>query len=146
MPLSTADVMKLYKDAGKRAKDKYIAKVNATDVNPMAEAVKKEATLKQRFNEAIDSGKWRGALLRADPAAWKQRTMTKGADNFAKSFDYTSPAQIAFLDYWLPKMQQLKATVRAMPNATESERDARSDMARKLAREAAKARIGGMSY
>jgi hypothetical protein len=83
--------------ASGRATTDYVAGVQATTKDQAALAVAQQATLKQNFNAAIDSGRWAAGVQRRGTAYWKSQTEKK-APNYSAGYsagaaNYAAAAQ-----------------------------------------------------
>lgn len=99
--------------------------INGTEGNPMEMAVAKKDTLKTRFNQSIDDGTWERSLAGRPKSDWSGPALAVGAARLADGASKGQPKMQAYLTKAAPVIEQIRATVRAMPNATDADRRAR---------------------
>lgn len=118
-------VGKKWSDRLSAATQDMIDGVNAVTVAPSQLAVAHEDTFRQRLMEAINSGKWRDNLSAVTLQSWKTDMTTRGIPRAVEAARTALPATVAFLQQFLPFAAQVSDEIRAMPNATEADRNAR---------------------
>lgn len=111
------------------------AGVRSVTVAPTQAAKAKKATFKARVNEAIDNGKWERGLDRVDNAQWQDAMIKKGIPRITSGVAESEPKMNTFFSELLPYTASVSAQVRALPNATEQQRDARALKAIQLMRQ-----------
>src|SRR5438093_111544 len=97
--------------------------INAVEVHPGKEAVKKEAKFKQNLMAAIDSGKWRENTGGYDQDDWKRRTAGTGADRLVQGLEDSRQKSIAFREQLITFQNDLVAKMDAMPDTTPEQRE-----------------------
>lgn len=110
----------------------YADSVKAVTDSPMLAAVAHQDALLSRFTQAVQSGQWAAATSAVPLPQWQQVTSTLGAQHLADGVTKGTPKQQKFWTKAGPIYNQIRATIRAMPNATQAQRNARRDMAQEL--------------
>jgi hypothetical protein len=96
--------------------------VETTTVNPAAEAVKKKEKFKRRLIEAIDGGKWDGALSKVTLDQWKSAMVEKGITRIPSGASAARSKMADFMNKLLSYQESLKAKIAAMPDLTLEDR------------------------
>jgi len=96
--------------------------VEATTVNPAAEAVKKKEKFKRRLMEAIDGGKWEGSLSKVTTEQWKSAVLDKGLARVPSGATAAQDKMASFMNKLLSYQESLKAKIAAMPDLTLEDR------------------------
>lgn len=99
--------------------------INAVTMAPGQAAAAAQSTMRARLLAAIDSGKWAQNVAAVPLAQWKQAMLTKGLSRIADGARQAQSKMQSFLAQWLPFVSQVQQQVRAMPNATQADREAR---------------------
>ncbi len=99
--------------------------VNNTTVDVVGRAIANQAGLLQGFNDAVNSGRWAGALQRVGTSGWKARTIAKAA-NYGVGITAGVDKYSTAMGTWLPRINSAAAAAKAMPGATIDQRIARS--------------------
>lgn len=99
--------------------------VNAVQVAPGQAAAAAQATMRARLLAAIDSGKWAANVSAVPLQSWKNSMITVGIPRIADGASKGKPKMQAFLASFLPYVANVQQQVRAMPNATQADREAR---------------------
>lgn len=99
--------------------------VNAVNTAPGQAAAAAQATMRSRILAAIDSGKWAAAVSAVSLQSWKNSMLTVGVPRIADGANKGKPKMQAFLQSFLPYVANVQQQVRAMPNATQADREAR---------------------
>jgi hypothetical protein len=94
-------------------------------VDVVGRAIANQAGLLQGFNDAVNSGRWAGALQRVGTSGWKARTVAKAA-NYGVGITAGVDKYSASMGTWLPRINSAAAAAKAMPGATIDQRIARS--------------------
>lgn len=95
----------------------YTKGINATTINPMAEAAKPDAMQRYAQNtaDAAASGRMASKLMSTDVNSWKQNAATVGAQRLASGAQKGAPKQQAAAQRLAQVWQQQRAAVDAMP-------------------------------
>lgn len=92
--------------------------VNSVTVNPAQKAIAKEDKLKNNWNEAINSGKWRRGMGTVTLESWKQSMIQKGAPRVAAGVQAAQGKMEQFFSELLPYQEQGLAKLASMPDMT----------------------------
>lgn len=110
-----------YRDrmASAATKQKYIAGIDATTVNPMEAAAAADQKFLDRVSESVTSGR-RAAKLRSIPkSVWAERSKTKGAERLSSGAAAAVDKVRANFNKMAPVYDEIKSTIRNMPNNSE---------------------------
>lgn len=113
---------------GKRLSEsaqRYRDGIAGVTANPMQAAAAKGETAKQRFADAIDTGKWQRGLNRVSLEEWKASAQL-GSQKLALGAAKGRTKFEKFMGRFLPFLEAVQRRVRAMPNTTYEERRARA--------------------
>lgn len=92
-----------------------VAKVTESPTEKAAAAKDK---MQARLNEALNNGKWEAGLKRVSLDDWKKAMTEKGINRVAAGIDGAKPKVIAFARDLLPYIDEQRAKIKAMPDAT----------------------------
>lgn len=95
------------------AVESFKAGVNAVTESPMAAAAKNADNYLRGVTEAVTSGKWQQGLNRVSLQDWKNATAGKGATRIAEGVRTSKPKMQAFLQDFLPHVQNVAASLPA---------------------------------
>lgn len=98
-------------NAGQSVKDG----VTAVTENPADAAIRQKELLRQRFLEALDSGKWEEGLRRTSLADWKTAMLGKGLSRMQQGAAAAKGKVQAFQSQWLPYIRGAAARIKQMP-------------------------------
>ncbi len=98
-----------------RAKEKYVAGIQSTNVNPMALAAGSVDLWAQRVQDS--KAKFVSKLQSKNPADWKSAAVAK-ADRLSTGADTGLSKYTAGVAPYIPVYQQMRDTVRSMPSGT----------------------------
>lgn len=124
LPTAQAVASKWVSRTSAAAQD-YAEGVAKTDVDPTQRAVASQARMRQRILEAIDSGRWAQGLQRVGVQGWKNAVATKGVQNFGTGVAAAESKVAQAFGPLLAFEASLKATIDAMPNVTDADRNNR---------------------
>jgi hypothetical protein len=93
-----------------------------TTKNPMQAAIAKKDKMVSNFNAAMDDGSWEDGLNAVSVEEWKQRTASKGGDNYARGVAASRDKIVDFQTQFTPVRRQVAAEVASMPDNTFEER------------------------
>lgn len=103
----------------------FVDGVAKTDVDPTQRAIQAKARMRQRVLEAIDSGRWEAALSKVGKAGWQAAVAAKGAAAFTAGVAAAETKVAQAFGPLLAFEKGLQATVQAMPNNTDADRNNR---------------------
>jgi|SRR5579862_380741 len=92
------------------------AGVNAVQTAPGQLAAAKVATWISKLQQAQD--KWVRNVSAVSLQDWKTAMLNKGIPRISSGAQAAQPKMQAFMQQWLPYVENIASTVRAMPNAT----------------------------
>lgn len=107
------------------SQQRYKDGIQATTDNPMEKAAAKADTWFQRVQEAHANNRFANSLSGRNINDWKQPAMDKGATNYVTGATAGKAKYAAFAADYFPVLAQNVAAVKAMPNATKGDRQAR---------------------
>ena len=110
----------------------YIDGVQSVTQNPAQAAIAKQATMRARILQAIDSGAWAKALGAVTLGFWQTQSVNVGASRLTAGADKGKPKMQRYFAAVGSQLQAIRDTVRAMPNGTDAERTARWQKARDM--------------
>jgi hypothetical protein len=105
--------------------------VNAVTVNPAEKAAARQQAYADGVRRAVDEGRYARGLRRVTLQSWQEAMISKGASRIAAGASQAQPKVAAFLNKFLPYVEQGKQKLANMP---------RGDFEQNLARAAAMAR------
>lgn len=121
-----AAVARKWSERGQASQQAIIDGVRGVTTAPGESAVAHQDALRQRFLQAVDSGKWAENTRGVSLAEW-QRSMTEvGAPHAVEGFRRAMPNVQSFMTEFLPYAERVSSEVRAMPNGTDGEREQRA--------------------
>lgn len=124
--------------------DDYIAGVQAVTQAPSQAAINKQATMRARILAAIDNGSWAKALQNVTLQQWQNQAVNVGASRLVAGAQKGQPKMTRYFQAAASTYQQIRDTVRAMPNGTDAERTARWQKARDMMKQLKGAgKVGG---
>lgn len=92
--------------------------VDAVTEAPGAKAAAAQDKLVQNWNASIQSGKWASAVSAVTLADWKKAMKDKGIPRYGTGVQAAVPKMQSFMTEFLPFLDNLSATVQAMPSLT----------------------------
>lgn len=107
------------------AADTIRAGVNAVQQAPGVAAAAAQNTMRARILAAIDSGKWAANVSAVSLSSWKNSMLTTGLSRISDGARKGQPKMQAFLNQFLPYVARVQQEVRAMPNASDADREQR---------------------
>ncbi len=99
--------------------------VNAVQVAPGQAAAAAQSTMRARLLDSIDSGKWAANVSAVSLTSWNNSMLTTGLSRIADGARKGQPKMQTFMTNFLPFVSRVQAQVKSMPNATQSDREAR---------------------
>ena len=103
----------------------YTDGVNAVTVNPAQQAIAKRSKWVQRMQDPEVHDRWERGLSRVSLNDWKSQTSSVGAQRFSQSSEKAGDNYQAFATEFFPFLENVQATVNAMPDITLEERIAK---------------------
>ena len=96
----------------------YVKGVQKLTVNPMELAKKAKQKMMTKFQEAMQDGSYEAGLDSVSLDDIKNAVATKGAQRYAPGVMAALPKTVAFLEEFLPFIEQVQSEVNAMPSIT----------------------------
>lgn len=117
------------------ASESFKLGVQSVTESPMAKAAANVNGYLQGVQAAVSSGKWQNALMASPLQGWKDSMLGKGAQRIAAGVNAAKPKMAAFLQQFLPLVEQAKREIDAtMPRGSIDQNLARANaLARRLA-------------
>jgi hypothetical protein len=129
---SGAQIAKKWADRLAASKELYEQGIDGVEVAPGVSAVAHEAAMRAHTMEAIDSGKWRENTLAVGLQDWKGKAKGKGGQRLIDGAREARPDREAYYNAMAAEYDKIKKTVRAMPNVTEADKDARQKASQEM--------------
>ena len=107
------------------AGEDYRSGVEAVTVNPAEKALAANAKRVAKLRESIEKKTWERKMAKVSLDDWKRKASTLGAERFIPGVEANVDKIESFIRGFQPKLESLTASVKAMPETTEAERDAR---------------------
>jgi len=107
------------------AGEDYRSGVEAVTVNPAERALAANAKRVAKLQDSIAKKTWEKKMAKVTLDDWKRKASTVGADRFISGVEANVDKIEAFVRSFQPKLESLSSSVKAMPETTEAERDAR---------------------
>lgn len=85
---------------------------------PGAAAAAKEDKMRQKLNEALDSGKWKRNVAAVPLEEWKSKMINKGAARVAAGIDEAGPKVEKFGEQLISHQNSLLGKIDGMPDLT----------------------------
>lgn len=102
----------------KNATQDIIDGINRVDVSPTKLAVAKKAKMLQNITKAVNDGKWERGLNRVTLEEWKRKAADVGVNRIGPGIDAAAAEVESFATQFLPFVDNVAKTVRAMPDLT----------------------------
>lgn len=109
----------------KNGQKAYEAGIQAVDTSPMEAAAAKQDKYLQGVQDAVNNGTYAAGLRSVSMQDWKQQCLTKGAKRISDGVTAATPKMQQTMQQLMPQIAAISAAVRAMPDTTESDREAR---------------------
>lgn len=123
--LTPAEVVKKWAQNLGNAKQAIEAGVRSVTVAPTAVAAQKVDKYVAGVQRAAESGKYQRALQGVSLMQWQNSMINKGLQRLQNGVKEGEPKMQAFMTEFLPFVQRVSQTVRAMPDETENDREQR---------------------
>lgn len=104
----------------------YAQGIDRVSESPTQKAAANVQGYLQGVQDAVNSGKFVAGLNRVSLQDWKNAAKTNGAQRLGSGAALARPKVQAFLQQFLPVLQNNVAQVKSMPNATYEQRKARA--------------------
>lgn len=127
--LTGAQVAEKWKNRMANAAPQVKAGVMAVQSSPMEKAAQRADAYAAGVARAVEQGTYQAGLRAVSLDDWKTATAGKGADRIASGAAGAMAKQAAFFDWLLPKTDQVKATIAAMPKGSKEDSRARLNKA-----------------
>jgi len=105
--------------------DDYKRGVENPQRDPIAAAKAANAKRIANLKASIEKKTWEKAMERVTMDDWKKKTLSLGVDRFVPGVEANVDKITKFVDSFQPKLQAVQNSIRAMPEETESQREAR---------------------
>lgn len=125
MPKNPTDVAKKWAQNTGGATQAYIAGVQGVTTSPTAKAAANLGKYVQKTQDAVNSGKMARRLNSVSLGDWQQASTGRGAQKLAAGAQAAQPKMEAFMGQWLPFVYGVQSKIKAMPNVTVADREAR---------------------
>lgn len=126
MPAVTAQqYWQRWSDGMNAAGDKMRAGINRVQITPAAAAIAAQSKMRANWLQAVDSGKWANNLGAMTLAIWQRAMIDKGIPRIADGVRGSQTRVTNFANALLAFETNLQNQVRAMPNITPQDREAR---------------------
>lgn len=99
--------------------------INALTVSPMEQAIKQGERYIANVRAAYEAKRWEKGLRRVNFDEWKKKTIKLGKSRMAEGAVEAKPKVEKFMDFWMPKMVELRNKIKDMPKTTDADRKAR---------------------
>jgi len=126
--MAAKDPSKIARKYGRRLADSgqdYEDGVMSVTKAPGQAAAAKQATMRQRTIEAIDSGLWAKNTAAVGLGEYQQACIKKGKQRLTEVASLAEENMLKYQASAAADYERIRNEVRAMPNATEAEREAR---------------------
>jgi len=107
------------------AGDDYKKGVEAPERNPIEAALAANDKRINKLKESIEKKTWENRMKKVTIEDWKKKASTIGADRFIPGVEANVDKISSFVNAFQPKLSSLQASVRAMPEATDVQRESR---------------------
>lgn len=114
-----------WKARASAAQQDYADGVAGTDKDPTALAIAAGPRYLQNVQAAFNSGRWANGLRKVGKAGWQAAVAAKGVQNFANGVNAAEDKVAAAFAPLLAFETNLQNQVKAMPNVTDQDREAR---------------------
>lgn len=122
---TAADVARKWKERMEGASQSVADGVNAVTTAPGKKAAAAKDTMRARLLKSIDDGTWEKNTAAVPLESWKDSMVSKGVPRIADGVAKAQGKQETFYSEFLPAVYAAQDAVKAMPNATDAQRDAR---------------------
>ena len=107
------------------AGDDFKTGVEAVTVNPAERALAANAKRVAKLRESIEKKTWENKMAKVSLEDWKRKAATLGAERFIPGVEANVDKIEGFIRSFQPKLESLTSSVKAMPETTDTEREAR---------------------
>jgi len=107
---------------------KYIAGINGTTVNPMMLAAQAAPAYLAGIQRAYNNGKYVASLNNASFQGWKTNSAGPGSQRLASGAAKSQVKLATNLTPWANYINPILSQIAAMPNITQSDKNAREDV------------------
>ena len=92
--------------------------VDRVTTAPSSEAIKKQEKMLAKLIEAIESGRWKKGLEKYSLEDWKRDMKEKGITRISQGVDSADAKMTEFYDWLLPRVEDGKRKIDAMPDVS----------------------------
>lgn len=123
--MSAAEIAAKWRQNLSNAGPTYKAGVQAVTVSPTQQAKKQAEKMVRNLKASVDSGKYAAACDAVTLPDWQSACIEQGAARLVDGAAHGETDMTRYLEVALPVIRRLASEVRAMPDGTEAEREAR---------------------
>lgn len=105
--------------------DDYRKGVENPKRNPIEAALAKKEKWKANMMKAIQEDRWAKTMSKLTLDDWRKPTLELGTERFIRGVEANEGKIRAFIDKFQPMLSSHSASIEAMPDTTDSEREAR---------------------
>lgn len=110
----------------------YTDGVKSVQQAPGQSAAQQQNAMVTRWNQAVQSGAWAQNTAAVSLSDWQAAAVNKGASRLVDGAQKGAAKFQRYAQQAAPVLAQIKQTVRAMPNGTDAERQARYQAAQTM--------------
>lgn len=103
----------------------YKAGIEAPERDPIKAALDANAKRVKKLQESITNKTWEKAMARVTMGDWQKKALDLGVRHFIEGVEANVDKITKFVEGFHPKLSAIQSSVKAMPEVTEAERDAR---------------------
>jgi len=103
----------------------YEEGVKDPERNPIEAALAANEKRIAKLRESIEKKTWEAKMAKLTIEDWRKPTLEKGVRRFPEGIRVAEPKIRDFVSKWRPILEGIQAAVRAMPDVTDADREAR---------------------
>jgi len=103
----------------------YEAGIKAPQRNPIEAALAANAKRIARLKDSIEKKTWETTMGKLTLKDWQDPALAKGVERFPRGVELAKPKIERFVTKWQPILSGIQDEVRAMPEETDAQREAR---------------------
>lgn len=126
MPLSPSEIVDKQIRRASQATDDYRRGVSNPERDPMEAALAKAGKYQIKMKESLDKKRWESGVASVPKGSVGQKAATIGADRFAAGIEASRDKITRFQTNFAPMRDSVRGKIRAMPDDTDAQRDARA--------------------
>lgn len=119
------DIVSKFKRGIQNGQKSYVDGVNAVREAPGEAAAKAADKYAEGVRRAAEDGTYAAGCRAVPLAAWQERTSRVGGKRYAESAADAESGFAKYMEWAAPQIASIQASVKAMPNNTEADADAR---------------------